>query len=126
MAVLSILRARETFKTAVAVAPVTDWHLYDDIYTERYMGLPAENPDGYRESSTLSYVDRLKGNLLIVHGTMDDNVHWQNSMQLADALQKAGKHFDLQFYVNRNHGIAGGNTRVHLFETITKYLLEKL
>ena len=126
LAVSSILRAPETFKTAVAVAPVTDWHLYDDIYTERYMGLPAENPDGYRESSTLSYVDRLKGNLLIAHGTTDDNVHWQNTMQLVDALQKAGKHFDIQFYVNKNHGITGGNTRVHLFETITKYLLEKL
>jgi dipeptidyl-peptidase-4 len=126
LAVSSILRANETFKTAVAVAPVTDWRLYDDIYTERYMGLPAENPDGYRESSALSYVDRLQGNLLIAHGTTDDNVHWQNTMQLVDALQKSGKHFDMQFYVNRNHGITGGNTRVHLFETITKYLLEKL
>ncbi len=126
MAVSSILRANQTFKTAVAVAPVTDWHLYDDIYTERYMGLPAENPEGYKESSALSYVDQLRGNLLIVHGTTDDNVHWQNTMQLVDALQKAGKHFDIQFYVNKNHSIAGGNTRVYLFETITKYILEKL
>ena len=126
MAVSSILRANHVFKTAVAVAPVTDWHLYDDIYTERYMGLPAENPEGYKESSTLLYVNQLQGNLLIAHGTTDDNVHWQNTMQLVDALQKAGKHFDIQFYVNKNHGITGGNTRVHLFETITKYLLEKL
>jgi dipeptidyl-peptidase 4 len=126
MAVSCILRANQIFKTAVAVAPVTDWHLYDDIYTERYMGLPAENVDGYKESSALSYVDQLRGNLLIAHGTTDENVHWQNTMQLVEALQKAGKHFDIQFYVNKNHSIIGGNTRVHLFETITKYLLEKL
>jgi dipeptidyl-peptidase 4 len=126
MAVSSILRANQIFKTAMAVAPVTDWRLYDDIYTERYMGLPADNPDGYKESSVLSYVDQLRGNLLIAHGTTDDNVHWQNTMQLVDALQKAGKHFDLQIYVNKNHSITGGNTRAHLFEAMTTYLFEKL
>ena len=126
MAISTLLKGGEIFKTAVAVAPVTDWRLYDDIYTERYMGLPAENPEGYRESSTLTYAHLLKGNLLLIHGTTDDNVHLQNSMQLIEALQNAGKHFDTMFYVDKNHSMYGGNTRVHLFETITNYLMEKL
>ncbi|RPI05326.1 MAG: S9 family peptidase [Ignavibacteriae bacterium] len=126
MAVSALLRGSDYFKTAVAVAPVTDWRLYDDIYTERYMGLPTENPDGYKESSTLEYTDRLKGNLLIIHGTADDNVHWQNTIQLVHALEKSGKQFRTMFYPNRNHAIRGGTTRLHLFELITNYLLEKL
>jgi dipeptidyl-peptidase-4 len=126
VAASAILRGAENFKTAVAVAPVTDWRLYDDIYTERYMGLPNDNPDGYKESSTLGYADKLKGNLFIIHGTMDDNVHWQNTVQLVDALERAGKQFRTMFYPNRNHGIRGGNTRLHLFEMMTSYILEKL
>jgi dipeptidyl-peptidase-4 len=126
MAVSTILRGADFFKTAIAVAPVTDWKFYDDIYTERFMGLPKDNPDGYRESSTLTYVDKLKGNLLIIHGTSDDNVHWQNTVQLVSALEKAGKQFSTMFYPNRNHGIRGGNTRYHLYEMMTNYLLEKL
>jgi dipeptidyl-peptidase-4 len=126
MAVSTLLKGNEIFKTAVAVAPVTDWRLYDDIYTERYMGLPANNPEGYKVSSTLNFAHLLKGNLLLIHGTTDDNVHTQNTMQLIDALQKAGKHFHTMFYVDKNHSIYGGNTRVHLFETITQYLLDKL
>jgi dipeptidyl-peptidase 4 len=121
-----ILKGSENFKTAIAVAPVTDWRLYDDIYTERYMGLPKDNPDGYKESSTLGYADKLKGNLFIIHGTTDDNVHWQNTVQLVDALEKAGKQFRTMFYPNRNHSIRGGNTRLHLFEMMTSYILEKL
>ena len=126
MAISALLKGSKIFKAAVAVAPVTDWRLYDDIYTERYMGLPAENPEGYRESSTLTYAHLLQGSLLLIHGTTDDNVHLQNTMQLIEALQKAGKHFDTMFYVDKNHSIYGGNTRVHLFETITSYLMEKL
>jgi len=126
MAALSILQGADVLKTAVAVAPVTDWKLYDDIYTERFMGLPKDNVEGYRESSTLTHARKLKGNLFIIHGTTDDNVHWQNTVQLVDALEKAGKHFRTLFYPNRNHGIRGGNTRLHLFEMITDYLLEKL
>jgi dipeptidyl-peptidase 4 len=126
MAVLTILQGADFFKTALAVAPVSDWTLYDDIYTERYMGLPKDNPDGYKESSTLTYADKLKGNLLIIHGTTDDNVHWQNSVQLIDALEKAGKHFHTMFYPNKNHGIRGGNTRYHLYETMTSFILENL
>jgi dipeptidyl-peptidase-4 len=90
------------------------------------MGLPADNPEGYNEASTLPFASLLKGNLLLVHGTTDDNVHMQNTMQLIDALQKAGKHCSTMFYVDKNHSIYGGTTRVHLFETITQYVLEKL
>ncbi|MCX6121836.1 MAG: S9 family peptidase [Ignavibacteriales bacterium] len=121
-----ILRGAEFFSTAIAVAPVTDWRFYDDIYTERYMGLPKDNPDGYKESSTLEYIDKLKGNLFLIHGTTDDNVHWQNTVQLVDALEKAGKQFRTAFYPNRNHSLKGGNTRLHLFEMITNYIVEKL
>ena len=126
MAALTILKGAGVFKCAVAVAPVTNWKFYDTIYTERYMGLPQDNPDGYRDSSPLAHADKLQGRLLIVHGTTDDNVHWQNTAQLVEALQKAGKQFQTMFYVDKNHGIAGGNTRVHLFQMITDYLLENL
>jgi dipeptidyl-peptidase 4 len=84
------------------------------------------NPDGYKKSSTLEYTDKLKGNLFIIHGTTDDNVHWQNTVQFVDALEKAGKQFRTMFYPNRNHSLRGGNTRLHLFEMITNYILEKL
>ncbi len=126
MAVSAILRGADYFRTAVAVAPVTDWRLYDDIYTERFMGLPKDNLLGYKNSSTLTYVEKLKGNLLIIHGTSDDNVHWQNTVRLVDALEKAGKQFQTMFYPNKNHSIRGDTTRYHLFETMTNYLLEKL
>ena len=126
MAISAILRGGDFFKTAVAVAPVTDWKLYDDIYTERYMGLPKDNPIGYLESSTFSYADKLKGNLFIVHGTTDDNVHWQNTVLLVDTLEKAGKQFRTMFFPNRNHELQGNNTRLHLFEMITNYIVEKL
>jgi dipeptidyl-peptidase-4 len=126
MTVSAMLRGGTYFKTGVAVAPVTDWRFYDDVYTERFMGLPKDNPDGYKESSTLTYTDQLQGNLLVIHGTTDDNVHWQNSVQLIDALEKSGKQFRTMFYPNKNHSIYGGNTRLHLFEMITGYLLEKL
>jgi dipeptidyl-peptidase 4 len=126
MAVLAMLRGGTYFKTGVAVAPVTDWRFYDDVYTERFMGLPKDNPEGYKESSALTYADQLRGNLLIIHGTTDDNVHWQNSIQLIDALEKSGKQFRTMFYPNKNHSIYGGNTRLHLFEMITDYILEKL
>ena len=126
MALSSLLRGSDYFKIAVAVAPVVDWSLYDNIYTERYMGLPSENQEGYKKSSALTYVDSLRGSLFLIHGTMDDNVHWQNSVQLVNALEKSGKHFRTLFYPNRNHGIAGGNTRLHLFEEITDFLFGNL
>ena len=126
MASLTILLGADYFKTAVAVAPVTDWKFYDTIYTERFMRRPVDNPDGYRESAPTTHAAKLKGNLLLIHGTTDDNVHWQNSAVLGDELQKAGKQFQTMFYANKNHGIGGSGTRTHLFELITNYILEKL
>ncbi len=126
MSSLTILQGADYFKTAVAVAPVTSWRFYDTIYTERYMQRPQDNEEGYQESAPTTHASKLKGNLLVIHGTTDDNVHWQNTVQFVDALQKEGKQFQTMFYVNKNHGIAGGTTRVHLHDVITNFLLEKL
>jgi dipeptidyl-peptidase-4 len=111
---------------AMAVAPVTQWKFYDNIYTERYMGLPRDNAAGYDKGSPLSYVDQLKGKLLLVHGSGDDNVHYQNSQALINAMVKANKPFEMMEYPNRNHGIFGGNTRVHLFDLLTRFLHDNL
>ena len=99
---------------------------YDNIYTERYNGLPQENKAGYDKGSPLSYVKNMKGNLLLVHGTGDDNVHYQNSEALINALIDANKQFTLMSYPNRNHGIFGGNTTVHLRTLLTNYIVEHL
>jgi dipeptidyl-peptidase-4 len=121
-----LFRSPDVYRTAVAVAPVTHWQYYDNIYTERYNGLPKDNRDGYEKGSPLTYVDGLKGNLLLVHGSGDDNVHYQNSEALVNRLVAANKPFQMMEYPNRNHGIGGGNTRRHLFEMMTRYLQEKL
>jgi dipeptidyl-peptidase-4 len=126
MAALTILKGAAYFKTAVAVAPVTDWRFYDDIYTERFMQTPALNPEGYKESSALTYADSLRGKLLIVHGTGDDNVNFQNSIKLTQQLINKNKPFQEMFYPERDHGIYGGNTRIHLFNMITKFIMENL
>ncbi len=115
----------DRFAAGVSVAPVTDWRLYDTIYTERFMRTPQENPAGY-DNSPVHKADDLTGELLLIHGTGDDNVHFQNSVQLVNALQAAGKQFDLMIYPNRTHSISGGNTTVHLFTMITDWLVEKL
>jgi dipeptidyl-peptidase-4 len=109
------------FKAAVAVAPVTDWRLYDSIYTERYLGMPRQNPEGYRASSILESAPELNGRLLIAHGTGDDNVHVQNSLQLADALIAAGKPFDLQLYPGKTHAIEGVAARSDLYRRIVEH-----
>jgi dipeptidyl-peptidase-4 len=96
----------KTFSAGIASGPVTDWRLYDTIYTERYMLTPKENPEGYDKTSAVKAAKNLHGRLLIVHGMMDDNVHMQNSVQLADALQAAGKEFEMMFYPRSRHGIA--------------------
>ena len=114
------------FKAAVSVAPVSDFRLYDAIWTERYMGLLNENIEGYESASAFNHADKLEGNLLIIHGTGDDNVHYQNTLQMAAALQQHGKQFDLMMYPNKNHRIDGGNTQYHLFKKITDFILEKL
>jgi dipeptidyl-peptidase-4 len=110
----------------IAVAPVTNWRFYDNIYTERYNGLPQDNAKGYEEGSPITYAAGLKGDLLLVHGSGDDNVHYQNSETLINALIAANKQFQMMEYPNRNHGIFGGNTRQHLFGLLTKYLDDHL
>ena len=126
MSALCITKGADYFKTAVSVAPVTNWKYYDDIYTERYMRTPQENPEGYKDGSPVTYADSLKGNYLLMHGTFDDNVHFQNSIEFIKALQKAGKPFSLMIYPDKNHGIYGGNTRYYLFNMITNFLLKNL
>jgi len=121
-----MLKGDGAFKTGIAVAPVTNWRYYDNIYTERFMRKPQDNPDGYDQNSPLFFADKLKGKLLLVHGMADDNVHVQNSVELSERLVQAGKQFDQMLYVNRNHGIYGGNTRLHLFTLIENYLNENL
>ncbi len=123
---LAITKGADYFKTAVAVAPVTNWRYYDNIYTERYMGLPSQNQKGYDENAPTYYAGALKGNYLLIHGTADDNVHLQNAIEMQKALIKANKQFDMFYYPEKNHGIYGGNTRYHLYKMITNYILEKL
>ncbi|MGE3527257.1 MAG: S9 family peptidase, partial [Gemmatimonadales bacterium] len=126
MSLNALFQHPDVYRMAVAVAPVTHWKYYDNIYTERYNGLPQENPRGYDAGSPLSYVANLQGDLLLVHGSGDDNVHYQNSEALVNALVRANKQFTMMEYPNRNHGISGGNTRQHLFTLITRYLDEHL
>lgn len=126
MASNCLFQSPDVFKMAIAVAPVTNWRFYDNIYTERYMGLPADNGDGYDADSPLSHVNGLKGKYLLVHGTGDDNVHVQNSMRMVEALVQADKDFDWFAYPDRNHGIYGGNTRMHLYRMMTNFIAENL
>jgi len=116
----------DKFTTGVSVAPVTDWRDYDSIYTERYMGLPKDNPDGYRRSSPVNFVADLRGRMLLVHGTGDDNVHFQNSVQLVNALIEAGKQFDFMIYPGKTHGIAGQAASTHLFHLIEDHFEKNL
>ncbi|MBC7790247.1 MAG: S9 family peptidase [Anaerolineae bacterium] len=126
MSTLCAGKGGEIFKAAIAVAPVADWRLYDTIYTERFMWLPSENTEGYKESAPLNYVDGIKANFLLVHGTGDDNVHAQHSIQLANRMQSAGIPFQFMLYPNRTHSISGGNTQSHLYEMMTRFVTEKL
>ncbi len=126
MSLNALFQHPDVYHAAVAVAPVTHWKFYDTIYTERYNGLPQDNADGYDRGSPLSYVDKLRGNLLLVHGTGDDNVHFQNSEALINELIAADKQFSLMIYPNRTHGIFGGNSQRHLFREITSYLEAQL
>lgn len=114
------------FKAAIAVAPVSDWKFYDTIYTERFMQTPQLNPEGYQSASTLTWAKQLKGHFLLVHGTADDNVHFQNAVELADELIANGLQFDTMFYPDRYHGITGGKARYHLFTYMTNWLVENL
>lgn len=126
MSSLCLSKGADVFKTAIAVAPVTNWKWYDSIYTERYMRTYAENKEGYEENSPINFADLIEGNYLIVHGMSDDNVHFQNAAEMVAALQRQNKHFDSLYYPNKNHGIYGGLTRLHLYTEMTDFLLEKL
>src|SRR5262249_11119295 len=107
MTLYSLFNAPDTFRAGIAGAPVTSWRNYDTIYTERYMGLPSENPEAYSASSAITYADKLKAKLLILHNMEDDNVLFQNTMQIASALEKAGKLFDMVIYPQKTHGVGG-------------------
>ena len=119
-------RGTDYFKAGVAVSPVTDFRNYDTIWTERYMGLLSENEQGYKDANVLNYVDLLKGKLLVIHGTGDDNVHFQNSVQLIQKLIEDGKQFDFMMYPNKNHAISGLKTQAHLFNKITEHFVSNL
>ena len=126
MSSLAITKGADVFNLAVAVAPVTNWRYYDNIYTERYMQTPQENPSGYDENSPINHVEKLKGKYLLIHGTADDNVHVQNTYEMSSALVRANKQFDLFVYPDKNHGIYGKNTRYHLYKKITNFILDNL
>ena len=120
------LSKSDVFKVGIAVAPVTNWRYYDSVYTERYMRKPQENQRGYDDNSPINLVDNLNGRLFLIHGTADDNVHFQNVMEYADRLVQAGKQFDMFVYPNRNHSIYGGNVRNHLYRMKADYLFRNL
>ncbi|MCB0737170.1 MAG: S9 family peptidase [Bacteroidetes bacterium] len=127
MSSLCLARGKDVFSTAVAVAPVTDWRFYDNIYTERYMRRPIDNEEGYKNTAVLNDVDNLRGgNYLLVHGSFDDNVHPQNAYELMKMMVERNIDFESELYVNKNHGIYGGYTRYHLFKKITRFLDENL
>jgi dipeptidyl-peptidase-4 len=121
-----MVKGNGVFKAAIAVAPVTNWRYYDNIYTERFMRTPQENPDGYDQNSPLNFADKFKGKLLLCHGMADDNVHVQNTIEFSERLVQANKQFEMQLYPNRNHGIYGGNTSYHLYTRMTEFLINNL
>jgi len=126
MSSLCITKGVGVFKSAIAVAPVTNWRYYDNIYTERFMRTPQENGENYDVNSPINHIAELQGNYLLVHGSADDNVHYQNTMEMINALVNANKQFDLFIYPNKNHGIYGGNTRLHLYNKMTNFILDNL
>jgi len=121
-----LFKGQGLLKMAIAVAPVTNWRYYDNIYTERFMQKPQDNPEGYDENSPINFTGEMQGELLLIHGMGDDNVHFQNSVELMKALVESNKQFESQFYPNKNHGIYGGNTTFHLFTRMTKFIEENL
>lgn len=126
LTVLALTKGAAYYSLGISVAPVTNWRFYDTIYTERYLGLPADNAEGYDYNSPINYAEELKGKLLLIHGTADDNVHFQNQMVFQNALIKANKQFDSFNYPDRNHGIYGGVTRYHLYKQMTDYIVKGL
>ena len=125
MASSLILRHPELFKVAIAGGPVTDWEFYETIYTERYMDTPADNPDGYTASALMTYTEYLKGKLLLLHGTADPIVVWQHSIAMIDDAVNKGVHIDYSIYPGEKHGVRG-KKRLHLFDKMTRYIMENL
>ena len=121
-----ILKGSEVFSLAIAVAPVTNWRFYDTIYTERFMGLPKNNPGGYDSNSPLNFAHLLEGEYLLIHGSADDNVHLQNTMRMVEELIQENKQFEWMIYPDKNHGIYGGNTSIHLYNKMTTFIETKL
>lgn len=126
MTSLCMTKGSDYYTAGIAVAPVTNWKYYDTIYTERFMRTPQENSGGYENNSPINFVQGLKGKYLLIHGSADDNVHYQNTMDMATALIKANKPFEMFIYPNKNHGIYGGNARVHLYNKMTDFLKTNL
>lgn len=126
MSAMCLAKGGEIFKAGISVAPVTNQRYYDTVYSERYMGLPGQNPEGYDQNSPITLAAGIKGKLLLVHGTADDNVHYQNSLEFAEAMVQAGVQFQMMSYLNRNHGIRGGNTTMHLYTMFDNFLKENL
>jgi dipeptidyl-peptidase-4 len=126
MSSLCLAVGADVFKMAIAVAPVTNWRFYDSIYTERYMGLPKDNAHGYDDYSPVNNMDKLKGKLLLIHGTGDDNVHFQNSVELVNVLVQQNKQYEFYMYPDRNHSIRGGNTSMHLYTKMTNFIQSNL
>jgi dipeptidyl-peptidase-4 len=123
---LTLCKGGDLIRAAIAVAPVISHYFYDTVYTERYMGLPDQNPDGYNKNSPIALASGIKGKLLLVAGTADDNVHYQNTIEFAEAMVQAGVQFRMMSYNNRNHGIRGGNTTKHLYTMFDEFLKENL
>ncbi|MDR1876264.1 MAG: S9 family peptidase [Flavobacteriaceae bacterium] len=123
---LCMTKGEGLFKMGIAVAPVTNWRYYDTIYTERFLQTPQENSTGYEENSPLNFARNLQGNYLIIHGTADDNVHFQNTVEMIEALTQEGKQFDMAIYPDKDHGIYGGKTRYQLYQKMTNYIKANL
>lgn len=126
MSSLCISKGAGVFKSAIAVAPVTNWRYYDNIYTERFMRTPQENGKNYDINSPINHVEKIKGNYLLIHGSADDNVHFQNAMEMANSLVEKNIPFDFMAYPNKDHGIYGGLTRLHLYNKMTHFIINKL
>nr|MDQ3083032.1 S9 family peptidase [Gemmatimonadota bacterium] len=126
MTAMATMKGGNLFKMGMSVAPVTDWRLYDTIYTERFMWTPQENAAGYTASAPLAHVNGLTAKFLLVHGLGDDNVHPQNSIQLIQKLQLARKPFSMMMYPNKTHSISGAGGTLHLYDTLTRFVLENL
>ena len=126
MSCLAISKGADIFKMAVAVAPVTNWRFYDNIYTERYMRTPQENTKGYDENAPMYFTKNIKGKFLIIHGTGDDNVHFQNSVMMIEKMIQNNIDFESAYYPNKNHNINGGNTTFHIYKKMSDFIFSNL